>query len=160
MKRMSRKTVLLGVISPALFAVAAMAQTFGFHSSFVGSTPDVTIAGVPSGTSPWAIHGSFAHVINGEKIEVKLRGLVRTDTGTASPVTQVSASLVCGADGGSVVSTTDPAPLSDAGDAHFMKPIMVPDVCFAPIVLIQIAGINGNLLDQPANWIAVTGSSN
>ncbi len=40
-----------------------------------------------------------------------------------------------------------------------MKPIMVPDVCFAPIVLIQIAGINGNLLDQPANWIAVTGSS-
>ena len=63
------------------------------------------------------------------------------------------------ADGGSVVSTTDPAPLSDAGDAHFMKPIMVPDVCFAPIVLIQIAGINGNLLDQPANWIAVTGSS-
>jgi len=92
MKRMSRKTVLLGVISPALFAVAAMAQTFGFHSSFVGSTPDVTIAGVPSGTSPWAIQGSFAHVINGEKIDVRLRGLVRTDTGTASPVTQVSAS--------------------------------------------------------------------
>jgi len=71
----------------------------------------------------------------------------------------MSASLVCGADGGSVVSTTGPAPLFEAGDAHFMNPIMVPDVCFAPIVLIQIAGINGNLLDQPANWIAVTRSS-
>jgi len=34
---------------------------------------------------------------------------------------------------------------------------MVPDVCFAPHRPHPDRGINGNLLDQPANWIAVTG---
>jgi len=48
-------------------------------------------------------------------------------------VTSVSASLVCGGSGGTVVATTDPVPLSEMGDAEITQNLAMPSVCVGPI---------------------------
>jgi hypothetical protein len=83
--------------------------------------------------------------------------LILPNLGNPGPVTNVSASLVCGGSGGTVVATTDPVPLSGDGNAEIEAGITLPDTCFGPIVLVRAAGINGNLLPQAGPWIAATG---
>ena len=46
MNKVSKKIALLGVISPALFAVGAMAQPLQLHSTLAGNNPDIVIGGV------------------------------------------------------------------------------------------------------------------
>ncbi len=74
-------------------------------------------------------------------------------------VTSVSASLVCGGSGGTVVATTDPVPLSEMGDAEITQNLAMPSVCVGPIFLINIAGLDGAPLPQLGPWIAATGVS-
>jgi RNA polymerase sigma factor (sigma-70 family) len=66
----------------------------------------------------------------------------------------ISASLVCGGTGGTVVATTDPVSLSASGDAEIESQISVPSTCFGPVVLVR-AVFNGNA----GPWIAGTGSN-
>ena len=53
MNKVSKRIALLGVISPALFAVGAMAQPIQQHCTLAGNNPNIVIGGVESASSPW-----------------------------------------------------------------------------------------------------------
>ncbi len=73
-----------------------------------------------------------------------------------SPVSFFLARLVChdAAGEAEVVATTAPAPLSAKGDGKLRAIIDVPDVCFAPILL--IGGVRPDGV-TPGRWLATTG---
>ena len=150
------KVALLGAMS-AVFTSNLMSQDFLFRSNIVGSNPKTIIAGVQSGGAPWTVQRGSARLNDDGRLRVELRDLILPNLGNPGPVTNVSASLVCGGAGGTVVATTDPVPLSGDGNAEIEGKISSSGVCFAPIVLIQAAGFNGTLLQQPGPWIAATG---
>jgi hypothetical protein len=154
------KAVLLGGLLAGVFAVSAMAEGFLFRSSIIGSNPNTVIGGVPSGGAPWTIQRGSAALNDDGRLRVEVRELILPKLGNAGPVTNVSASLVCGGSGGTVVATTDPVPLSGDGNAEIEARIKLPDTCFGPIVLVRAAGFNGNLLPQAGPWIAATGFAN
>jgi len=94
--KVSKRIALLGVSSPALFAVGAMAQPLQLHSTLAGNNPDIVIGGVQSAGSLWTVKSGFASVDASGRLHVKVRDLILPATGDAGPVTAVSASLVCG----------------------------------------------------------------
>jgi len=151
------KVTLLGTAMCGLLTSAMMAQEPSFHSSIIGSNPHAIIAGVQSGGAPWTVkHGSAGLNVDGQ-LHVELKNLILPQLGNAGPVTSVSASLVCGGSGGTVVVTTDAVPLSSDGNADIETRISISSTCFAPIVLVRAAAFNGNPLPQPGPWIAATG---
>ena len=160
MNKVSKRMALLGVISPALFAVGAMGQPIQLHSTLAGNNPNITIGGVESAGSPWTVKSGFASLDASGKLHVKVHSLILPATGDAGPVTAVSASLVCGGSGGTVQSETASVALSMKGDANLRGHIAVPSLCFAPIVLVHIAATNGSPVPQPGAWIAATGGMN
>jgi len=160
MNKVSKRIALLGVISPALFAVGAMAQPIQLHSTVAGNNPNIVIGGVESAGSPWTVKSGVASLDASGKLHVKVRDLILPSTGDAGPVTAISASLVCGGSGGTVQSETASVPLSTKGNANLRGDIAVPSLCFAPIVLVHIAATNGSPIPQPGAWIAATGGMN
>ena len=160
MSKVSKRIALLGVISPALFAVSAMSQPIQLHSTLAGNNPDIVIGGVQSAGSPWTVKSGFASLDASGKLHVRVRDLILPATGDAGPVTAVSASLVCGGSGGTVQSETAPVALSMKGNASLHGHIALPSLCFGPIVLVHIAAANGNPIPQPGPWIAATGGMN
>ena len=146
------KVALLGAMS-AVFTSNLMSQDFLFRSNMVGSNPNTIIAGVQSGGAPWTVQRGSARLNDDGRLRVELRDLILPNLGNPGPVTNVSASLVCGGAGGNVVATTEPVPLSGDGNAEIDEKISTSDVCFAPIVIIRAAGSNGKL----GPWIAATG---
>ena len=159
MNKVSKRIALLGIISPALFAVGAMAQPIQLHSTLAGNNPNITIGGVESAAAPWTVKSGFASLNVRGKLHVKVRELILPATGDAGPVTSISASLVCGGSGGTVQSETASAPLSTKGNADLHGQITVPALCFGPVVLVHIAGNNGSPVPQPGPWIAATGGT-
>ena len=160
MNKVSKRIALLGAISPALFAVAAMAQPIHLKSTLAGNNPNIVIGGVESAGSPWTVKSGSASLDASGKLHVRVRDLILPATGDAGPVTAVSASLVCGGRGGTVQSETASVPLSMKGNATLHTHIAVPSLCFAPVVLVHIAATNGNPIPQPGPWIAATGGMN
>jgi hypothetical protein len=129
----------------------------GFEQRLVGLPANqmITIDGVPPAGAAWVVNrGSKAHIHDHGRLDVRVRGLLLTGTGTAAdgttgPVKQVVASLAC-ANGDT--ATTSAVPLSARGNARIRDHIKVPADCLAPVVLVRIFGID------PANpWIAATG---
>jgi hypothetical protein len=115
--------------------------------------PHTIIAGVQSGGAPWTVqHGSAGLNVDGQ-LHVELKNLILPQLGNAGSVTSVSASLVCGGSGGTVVATTDAVPLSSDGNAEIEARIDISSACFAPIVLVRAAAFSGNPLPQPGPWI-------
>jgi hypothetical protein len=160
MNKISKRIALLDVISPALFAVGAMAQPIQLHSTLAGNNPNIVIGGVESAGSPWTVKNGFASLDASGRLHVKVRDLILPSTGDAGPVTAISASLVCGGSGGTVQSETASVPLSTKGNADLRGHITVPSLCFGPVVLVNIAANNGTPIPQPGAWIAATGGMN
>jgi hypothetical protein len=129
----------------------------GFEQRLVGLPANqmITIDGVPPAGAAWVVNrGSKAHIHDHGRLDVRVRGLLLTGTGTAAdgttgPVKQVVASLAC-ANGDT--ATTSAVPLSARGDARIRDHIKVPADCLAPVVLVRISGIAAA---DP--WIAATG---
>jgi len=139
--------VLASVGSLTLPAYAAPKVLTNTDLQPLGTVPGPSIAGVPAGGRAWSIdRGSKAKVDEDGAVKVILHGLVLADTGTARPVTEVKASLVCG---GVVAGTTDPAPIGADGDAEIRGTVSIPAVCTDPIVLIRVPGGAGA-------WIAAS----
>lgn len=157
MNKVSKRIAMLGVISPALFAVVAAAQPIQLHSTLAGNNPNIMIGGVQSAGSPWTVKTGSATLDARGNLRVRVRDLILPSTGNAGPVTAVSASLVCGGSGGTVQAETASVPLSMKGNASLHERIALPSLCFAPVVLVHIAAINGNPIPQPGPWIAATG---
>jgi hypothetical protein len=115
----------------------------------------IAIDGVPAAGAPWTVdRGSKASLKSHSRLDVRVRGLLLTGTGTAAdgttgPVKQVVASLAC-ANGDT--ATTDAVPLSANGNARIRDHIKVPADCLAPVVLVRISG-----LAAADPWIAATG---
>jgi|SRR5215831_10007159 len=135
-----------------------------FKSGVIGSTPGLTIGGVPSGGAPWVVRNGKATLTPSGELELEVKGLLisaGTAAGTTGPVTQIAASLVCGGSGGMVVATTPAVNLSPAGDAEVEAKITPPIPCFGTIILVRVAGLNGTPLTMPlaqtVPFIAVTG---
>jgi hypothetical protein len=128
-----------------------------FDQTLVGLPANqmITIDGVPAAGAPWNVdRGSEAKLKSHSRLDVRVRGLLITGTGTAAdgttgPVKQVVASLAC-ANGD--VATTAAAPLSANGNARIRDHVKVPADCLAPVVLVRISGIAAA---DP--WIAATG---
>lgn len=151
MKKILGRALVLGGLLAGVCGFA-MAEEFLFRSTIIGSKPDTVIGGVQSAVGPWTVrHGSAALTADGQ-FRVEVAGLVITNLGNPGPVKNISASLVCGGTGGSVVATTDAVPLSPEGNAEIESRVNIPSACFGPVVLVR-AVFNGNA----GPWIAGTG---
>src|SRR5260370_14393900 len=89
-----------------------------FRSGLIGSSPGLTIGGIPSGSAAWVLKSGKATVTPHGELQIEVKGLLLTSTGTTGPVTQIAASLVCGGSGGTVVATTPAVNLSAEGGAE------------------------------------------
>jgi hypothetical protein len=150
------------VVVAGTLAAGAWADDNGavLISTLIGSTPNQVIGGVNSGGLPWNVaHGQVTLHRNG-KLNMELDGLVLASLGTPGPITQVSASLVCGGSGGTVAGTTAAVSLTVAGNAHIHDKVSVPSSCIAPVILVRVGAVNGTPLAQPGAFIAATGFNN
>jgi hypothetical protein len=151
MKKILGRALVLGGLLAGMCGFA-LAEEFLFRSTIIGSKPDTVIGGVQSAVGAWTVrHGSAALTADG-RFRVEVAGLVITSLGNPGPVKNISASLVCGGTGGSVVATTDAVPLSPEGNAEIESRVTIPSACFGPVVLVR-AVFNGNA----GQWIAATG---
>ncbi|HEY2600468.1 MAG TPA: hypothetical protein VGI67_02855 [Thermoleophilaceae bacterium] len=106
---------------------------------------DPTFHGVAPGGVPWVLTSGSVELKQKGKLELRVRGLVippPSGTGTAGPVTSISASLYCGADSDTTAAdTTATVPLSQSGNARIEdKSFAVPSTCLAPVILVHPNG--------------------
>ena len=121
-------------------------------SSLAPSQPsDPAFHSVTPGGVAWSLDKGSVKISRSGKLNLHLDGLVITSTGTARPVTTVSASLFCGADANAAPAvTTGPVPISAEGDARIHQHVTLPANCLAPIVLVHPNG-------GTTRYISVTG---
>jgi hypothetical protein len=117
----------------------AMAQSISFD--IIGSqTSDPATAGIKPGGANWSITSGKCDLSDSGALSCKIKGLVITGTTSASPVTNIAISLVCG---GAVAASSDSVALSSAGDAKLKGTLTLPSRCFTPALLVQVTGITG-----------------
>jgi len=152
-----RKIVLaLGAVAAALvLTVVAFADGGGekaLRASLAPSVPtDPAFHGVTAAGAPWILTRGEVRLKEDGQFDLEVVGLVLTATGTAGPVTTISASLFCGADANTTsAATTGQVPISPDGDARISERLALPATCLAPIVLVHPNG-------GAARWIAATG---
>jgi hypothetical protein len=132
----------VGVVMLALAAGPAMADGHSIvRADLVGSMPapaSPAIARVNPGAAPWVNGPSSVRVREDGRIKVKIRGLVIPPPGGTggNPIAAVVATLVCD---GAVRASTDPFPLSAAGDGSTSTMIAGTRHCDDAVVLIQPA---------------------
>jgi hypothetical protein len=151
--------MLPAVLVAGFLTAGAMADDGGgVVSTLIGSSPGQSVGGVPSGGAPWAVSKAHVTLNGGGHLNLAVHGLILPSTGNAGPVSEVSASLVCGGSGGTVVATTAALPLSTSGDAHIHEKITLPASCIAPVILVRAAVVNGTTPALPP-FIAASGFS-
>jgi hypothetical protein len=153
MKR-TLSAVVLSCLVAGMFAISTFADELSFFAPILGSSPGITIAGVPSGGAPWVVKRAFVVLTDDGRVRADVRGLILPSTGNAGPVTEVSASVVCS---DAVAATSAAVPLSKDGNAEIHAKLQVPSPCFGPVILIRVAGVNGTTLPAPGPWIAASG---
>jgi hypothetical protein len=117
-----------------------------FDASLAPSQPtDPVLHGVKPGGAPWVLTSGRVRLTSGGTLNLVERGLVIPTTGTAAPVTTISASLYCGADATSTPAATTPGvPISSAGAARIHdRSFAVPSTCLAPVILVHPNGNAG-----------------
>ena len=104
---------------------------------------DPTFHGVKPGGAPWVLKAGSVRLTSDRRLDLEVRGLVIPTTGTAAPVTTITASLYCGADADTTpADTTQPVPISSTGDARIKdRSFSVPSTCLAPVILVHPNGI-------------------
>lgn len=173
-----KKLTAIGVIA-LFFAIGAVADdghnngghgdngNGAFESGLVGSVPNTTVAGVPSGGVPWVVNRGEAAISSDGRLHVEISGLLITSgtgvnpalVGTTGPVAMVGASVVCGGSGGSVVASSDGTILTPTGFAEIETTVTLPDSCMAPAVLVRIFDAAAPAGSQLGRFIALSGFS-
>jgi hypothetical protein len=157
--------VRLGVAA-ALITTGAMADGGGtsFSASVIGSAPSLTIGGVPSGSVQWRVSQSNASLSTSgagqAQLQVQVQGLViatGSAIGTTGSVHMVSASVVCGGSGGSVVVSTPGVVLSLGGNAQIQANVPLVGACRAPVILVRAFDPSAEQGSQLGSFIASTG---
>jgi hypothetical protein len=123
-----------------------------FRSGLVGNLlTDPPIHGVTRAGAAWVLRRGTATLSRQGEFELRVKGLVLTNTGTTGPVTNITASFFCAPDSDLVAAfTAGPATLEPDGDARIRQTVTVPDRCLAPVVLVHPNG-------AAARYIAVSG---
>ena len=123
-----------------------------FSSSVAPSQPsDPAFHGVTPGAVAWSLDKGSVKISRSGRFNLRLDGLVITSTGTARPVTTVSASLFCSADTNATPAvTTGQVQISPEGDARIHQRVTLPATCLAPIVVVHPNG-------GTARYISLTG---
>ncbi len=103
---------------------------------------DPTFHGVHPGGAPWVLKRGEVRLGRGGKLDLFVRGLVIPTTGTARPVTTISASLYCGADSNTTAAaTSQQVPITSTGNARIHDAsFTIPSTCLAPVILVQPNG--------------------
>lgn len=99
---------------------------------------------------------AFATLSDEGRLRVDIRGLILPALGTAGPVTAVAASVACS---DMVAATSAAVPLASDANAEIHAKLQVLSPCFGTIILVRIAGVNGNALPAAGPWIAASGVS-
>jgi hypothetical protein len=114
-------------------------------TSLVPSVPtDSAVLGAAPGGVPWVLRSGKARLQSDGRFDARIRGLVipvAPFTGTAGPVTTVSASLYCGGSS-TPVGTSNSFPLSTNGNARITATFTLPAMCQIPALLIHPNGAN------------------
>lgn len=113
------------------------------NTSLAPSEPtDPKFHSVAPGGLPWVLRSGRVRLTSGGTLDLEVRGLVIPTTGTARPVTTISASLYCGADTVTApAETTQQVPISSGGDARIHdSSFSVPSTCLAPVILVHPNG--------------------
>jgi hypothetical protein len=117
--------------------------------------PANAIRGIPGAGSPWSIAKANGTLRENGDLEVKVKGLIITATGT-NPVPTFRAVVSCmSIAGGAAVAVnqvTAPFPATTTGNAKFKGNVSLPSPCIAPIVFVT-AGTG-----EPPAWFSVTGA--
>ena len=154
MKKLSL-IVLAVCLMAGMFAMKTSADELVFLAPVVGSNPEATIAGVPSGGAPWVVRRGIAVLTDDGRLSVDVRGLVLPSANnTAGPITAVAASVVCA---NTVVATTRAFNLTSTGNAEIRTKLSVQLPCVGAVVLVRAAAVNGAPLSAPGAFIAATG---
>ena len=143
--RTNRRIATTAAVAVGLLALSASPALADGHSivraDLVGSLPapaSSAIAGVDPGAAPWVNGPSSVRVRQDGRVRVSITGLViPPPRGTGvNPIAAVVATLVCD---GAVRASTDPFPLSTAGDGSTSTMIAGTRHCDDAAVLIQPA---------------------
>lgn len=122
------------------------------RSTLAPSVPtDPAFHGIAAAGAAWVLDHSSVRLKASGELDIRIDGLVLVSTGTAGPVTTVSASLLCGADAqAGPTATTGTFPLSQAGDARIEAELNLPATCLSPSFVIHPNG-------GTTRYIAVSG---
>ena len=149
-----RRTLLSVGVAMFLLAFGASSASAGhlvFESKVQGNVAGQVIADQVGSGLDWAIRSGKARIfrIKGDKFVLTLsaRGLVIPGPpffGT-SPSPDFLARVVChdGAGETSIAAITRAAPLSPSGNGFLIDKIELPEICYAPIILIGGSGNPG-----------------
>jgi hypothetical protein len=114
-----------------------------------------TIHGVGHCLDPWLLDSGSVRLGEDGDLMLMVKGLVVAATGTARPITGISAALFCGPDTNTTpAATTDFVPISTDGDASINTTVALPSTCVAPIIVINLA-IGSTVITT--RYIALTG---
>jgi hypothetical protein len=154
-----RKTLIAAAMFTAVTAsatagadniVLAFETMAGVSGPFVG--PTNPIRGIGGGGQPWRLDAAKGELRRNGRLEISVRGLVLTNSGT-NPVPNfrgvVSCQIIDGAGQPAVlnVSTLD-FPATPTGDSDIEADLVLPNQCFAPIIFVT---------NSQGRWFAVTG---
>src|SRR6516165_7904435 len=104
--RIVLRVLLSALLAGFLITAPALADDDGgLLLTLIGSSPGQAVGGVPSGGAAWTVSRGHVTLSGGGHLNLVVHGLILPSTGNTGPVTQVSASLVCGGTGGTVVAT-------------------------------------------------------
>lgn len=103
---------------------------------------DPTFHGVKPGGAPWILKRGEVRLGRSGKLDLFVRGLVIPSSGTARPVTTISASLYCGADSNTTAAaTSQQVPITSTGNARIHDAsFTIPSTCLAPVILVHPNG--------------------
>jgi hypothetical protein len=104
---------------------------------------DPMFHGVSPGGLPWVLKNGSVRLKRDGRLDLRVKGLVIPTTGTARPVTTISASLYCGVDTNTTaVATSQQVALSPNGNARIHDgSFTVPASCLAPVILVHPNGL-------------------
>jgi hypothetical protein len=118
-------------------------------------TTDPIIHNVGPCTASWSLEKGSVRLGKDGSLDLKVKGLVFTATGTALPVNGIAAALFCGPDSNTTpAATTGVFPLSANGDGAIHTTVTLPSRCLAPIVLVNFR--KGSMVIT-TRYIALTG---
>jgi hypothetical protein len=146
--RLMTGMLLLGIVLMIYGTPAVAGDILQFDMMAGVPDDEFAIRDIGGGGAPWVVDVATGSLSEDGDLEITVRGLVLLSDGT-NPSATFRGVVSCLADGGAIVNVSTAAVDTDLeGDADIREKLILPNPCFAPVVL--VVGTSGN-------WFAVTG---